>query len=193
MTTSIAAEPRSTNFLQSAARRWPTVVGIAFGLDGLFSAVADDTVLALADPLPMLALVYVVVSALLLRRWTWPIAVGCIGLFVALRFQDWVEPTVVILAVALAASVWGAGHGRHRDSDFRLQLIGMAGFTAVAITGLLINPDVGRYLVAAGWLAHGIWDYVHLARNRVVSRTFAETCAAIDVMVAASLIIAPIV
>jgi hypothetical protein len=114
------------------------------------------------------------------------------ALFVVLRLQDRVEPAVVFLAVALAVVIWGSGHGRHREWDFRLQLAGMAGFGALALAGLSVDPDLARYLVAAGWFAHGVWDWAHLAKDRVVSRSFAEWCRALDVMIATALIVVPL-
>ena len=88
---------------------------------------------------------------------------------------------MVLLAIALAAAIWGTSHGHHRERDFRLQLVGMAGFGALAVAGLVVDPDLGRYLVAAGWLGHAVWDWVHLAKDRVVSRSYAEWCGAVDV------------
>jgi hypothetical protein len=68
----------------------------------------------------------------------------------------------------------------------------MAGFGALALAGLAVDPDLARYLVAAGWLAHGVWDWVHLAKDRVVARSFAEWCGALDMMTGAGLIIVPL-
>ncbi|WP_406420191.1 hypothetical protein [Streptomyces sp. NBC_01614] len=51
-----------------------------------------------------------------------------------------------------------------------------------------MDPDLGRYLVAAGWFCHGVRDFVHLRLDKVVSRTSAEWCGVIDVLVAVQLL-----
>ena len=63
----------------------------------------------------------------------------------------------------------------------------MVGFGGLALAGLAVDPDLGRYLVAAGWFAHGIWDLVHLRANKVVARSYAELCAVVDILIAAEL------
>jgi Ni/Fe-hydrogenase subunit HybB-like protein len=63
----------------------------------------------------------------------------------------------------------------------------MLGFGALALAGLAVDPDLGRYLVAAGWFLHGIWDLVHLKLDRVVARSYAEACAVVDLVIAAEL------
>jgi hypothetical protein len=63
----------------------------------------------------------------------------------------------------------------------------MVGFGALALVALSVDPDLGRYLVAAGWFLHGIWDFVHLWLDKVVARSYAEWCV-IDVLVAAQLV-----
>jgi len=173
----------------ASARRWPTVLGFALGADVFLGEVTDATTHGYARLLMLMPLLYVVVAVLRRRGVTWPVFGVLIALFVLLRLQDRVEPAVVLLAAAVGATIWGAGHGRHREPDFRLQLAGMIGFAAVAVGGLAVHPDLGRYLVAAGMLAHGIWDWVHLAKDRTVARSYAEWCGALDVTVAVGLVI----
>ena len=64
----------------------------------------------------------------------------------------------------------------------------MIGFGALVLAALVVEPDLGRYLVAAGWFLHGLWDFVHLRRNAVVSRSYAEWCGVVDVLIAAQLV-----
>jgi hypothetical protein len=86
--------------------------------------------------------------------------------------------------------VWGTVEGRlGRRDPFRVQALGMLGFGALALAGLVVDPGLGRYLVAAGWLLHGVWDLVHLKLDRVVARSFAEWCAVVDVVIAARLVL----
>lgn len=175
----------------AVARRWPTALGFALGADVFLAEVTDATTHGYARLLMLMPLLYVVLAVLRRQHASWPALAVLGGGFVLLRMQDAVEPAVVILAAALGATVWGASHGRHREHDFRVQLAGMAGFAAVAAAGLAIHPDVGRYLVAAGMLAHGIWDFVHMAKDRTVSRSYAEWCGALDVTVGVGLVVVP--
>ncbi|URN08203.1 hypothetical protein LUW74_35755 [Actinomadura madurae] len=102
--------------------------------------------------------------------------------------MDVVEPAAVVAGVALAALVRGAVKGRlSRSGVLQAQALAMIGFGAVALTGLVVAPDTGRYIVAAGWFAHGIWDLVHLKLDKVVLRSYAQWCAVVDVIIAAQL------
>ncbi|MFD1147383.1 hypothetical protein [Saccharothrix hoggarensis] len=67
------------------------------------------------------------------------------------------------------------------------QVAGVAGFGAVAGIALLVDPDVGRYLVAAGWLAHAGWDLVHFRARLVVPTWYSLACAVVDAFVGVSL------
>lgn len=53
-----------------------------------------------------------------------------------------------------------------RDSTFQVQALGMLVFGGLALAGLVVDPELGRYLVAAGWFFHGVWDFVHLKLTR---------------------------
>ncbi|GAB2987579.1 hypothetical protein [Saccharothrix stipae] len=67
------------------------------------------------------------------------------------------------------------------------QLAGVVVFGAVAAVALLVDPDVGRYVVAAGWLAHAAWDLVHFRAKLVVPTWYALGCVVVDTFVAVSL------
>ncbi len=184
------SQPR--RLLKAIGRRWPTLVALAVGVDSFFGEITNDTVSTLADAMLLLPMIYVVVGALQ-RRWlTWPILLVALPAFVGLKLQNAVDPSIVILAVTLAAAIWGSAHGRHREADFRLQLGGMVLFGALAVGGQLVDPDLARYLVALGWAGHGVWDVVHLIRDKVVARSFAEWCAVVDFAIGGSLLLVPL-
>jgi hypothetical protein len=106
-----------------------------------------------------------------------------ISALVALRFQNWVDPSAVLLAAALAFVLWGAIRGQlRRPGALRLETAGMLGFGALALAGLSVDREVGRYLLAAGWLGHAAWDFAHYRADKVVSRSFAEWCAVVDLL-----------
>jgi hypothetical protein len=184
------SQPR--RILSAIGRRWPTLLALPLGVDSFFGDVTNATVSRLADGLVMLALAYVLMAAINRRKLTWPVVIVVVAGFALLQLQSVVDPSIVLLAVMLAAALWGSAHGRHREADFRLQLVGMVVFGALAFAGQLVDPDLARYLVALGWIGHGVWDVVHLIRDRVVARSFAEWCAIVDFALGGSLIVVPL-
>lgn len=100
--------------------------------------------------------------------------------------RAWILPLL-----ALAYLVFAVVQSRpRRPSVLWLQAIGFFTFTAVALTGLIVDPGVGRYVIAAGWLGHAVWDLAH-RDGRVVPRWYVEFCVPVDVLIACSLLIAP--
>jgi hypothetical protein len=141
-------------FLAGLGRRWPTWLAIAMA-----AALADSSsVSALAEALVFLALGYLAAAALRRPNATWVILVVGIGLFAALRLQDWIEPVVVLIVIASGIAVWGAARGRYGwRSALTVETAGMVGFTAIALTALSMDRDAGRYVVAAAWFGHAAY------------------------------------
>ncbi|MCK2217038.1 hypothetical protein MF672_025070 [Actinomadura sp. ATCC 31491] len=191
MTASAARPPSRRNPLAALAARWPTLV--ALGSAALSIAGTGDLageVHGLAEALILLPLLYLLVAKLNRPRLSWPILVGCAVLIVVLRGLDLAPPSVVFGGVAAVVLVWGAVAGDlARSGEFRLQALGMLGFGALALGGLLLAPGAGRYLVAAGWALHAVWDFVHLRRGKVVVRSYAEWCGVLDVLIAVNLLL----
>ncbi|NUP24558.1 MAG: hypothetical protein HOZ81_52610 [Streptomyces sp.] len=174
-------------------RRWPTALAVAVvALNVIASGSQDvaDAVGGFGETLPLLPLIYLVVNQIGKPQATWPVlGAGMVAVFV-LPFQDVIAPSTVLVALALALLAWGAVRGTpHGRATFGLQAMGALLFCGLALAGLAVDPDLGRYLVAAGWFFHGVWDFVHLRLDKVVSRTFAEWCGVIDVCVAAQLLL----
>ncbi|MBB5776071.1 hypothetical protein [Nonomuraea jabiensis] len=170
--------------------RWPTAV--ALGLTLLTVSSGSDLsseVRSLAQVLPALPLLYLAVAKLGRPALSWPLLGVGMVIIIGARLLDLVAPSTVLLALALVVLVWGLidGHSR-RSGAFRIQAIGMIGFGALALAGLALDPEIGRYVVAAGWLLHGVWDFVHLRRGKVVSRSYAEWCGVLDVLIGLELI-----
>ncbi|MFF8274893.1 hypothetical protein ACF05T_02065 [Streptomyces lateritius] len=61
-----------------------------------------------------------------------------------------------------------------------LQVAGLLGFAAVALTALAVDDTLGFRLLAVGWLAHAVWDFVHHRNGKVVPRAWSEWCCAVD-------------
>ncbi|GAB2979654.1 hypothetical protein GCM10023080_051450 [Streptomyces pseudoechinosporeus] len=186
------ATPERPHPAELLKRRWPTALAVALSLPGLIgggSADVADTVGGYGDALPLLPLLYVILNQIGKPRWTWPVLGAGLATMVALRALDVVAPSTVFVALALVLLVWGAVRGTpHGPAIFRVQAAGALVFGGLALAGLAVDPDLGRYLVAAGWFFHGVWDFVHMWLDKVVARTFAEWCGVIDVLVAVELL-----
>ncbi|MFC9973304.1 hypothetical protein ACFVH6_20665 [Spirillospora sp. NPDC127200] len=102
-------------------------------------------------------------------------------------FITWTLPVLALIYLA-----FGAIRGELRARGvLSAQVAALAVLTALALVSLVVSPDLGRYLVAAGWLAHAAWDAVHHRSGKVVPRAYALFCVVVDLMVAAVLILAP--
>lgn len=167
-------------------RRWPTALAIAMAAVVL---TGDDVQDSLSELVPLLALEYLIVAKLGRREATWPTVAALSVVIFAVAALDAVPLPAVLAAIALAVLVWSAVDGQlFRSGGFQLQAVGMAGFGALAVVGLVVDPDVGRYVVAAAWLLHGVWDFVHIRRDQVVTRSYAESCGVLDILVAFGLV-----
>jgi hypothetical protein len=174
------------------ARRWPTLLAVAVVAPTLGPSTPQE-VRGLASAMLLLPLWYLVIGAVGRRRWTWGVLVGSIVLYTALRFADRVEPAFVLLALGLAAVAWGAIRGRFRQPSFLLQVAGLVAWAAIALAALVLAPEMARYVVAAGWFAHGLWDLAHHRADAGVTRSAAEWCGVVDVLIAAQLVVLPLV
>jgi hypothetical protein len=184
--------PDRTRWTDWLKQRWPTAFAIAAApliLVPHRAGGADGAVGDLGEALLVLPLEYLVIAKLQRRQASWPVVAVLLAALVALQALDVVAPAAVLSAVALIVLVWGAVAGQLRRPDpFRVQALGMLGFGALALAGLAVDLDLGRYLVAAGWFFHGGWDFVHLRLDKVVARSYAEACGVLDVLVAAGLV-----
>ena len=193
MTSTIPSRTHWTDWLR---QRWPSalaVVAAALILVDDASESSDEAIRSLGELLPFLPLLYLVVAKLQRRRATWPTLIVGTLVITMLQIVEVIAPSVVFVAVALIVLVWGAIDGQlHRPGEsttmFRAQALGMIGFGGLALVALAVDAEVGRYLVAAGWFLHGIWDLVHLRLDKVVSRSYAEACGVLDILVALSLV-----
>jgi hypothetical protein len=89
----------------------------------------------------------------------------------------------VLLLYGLLRGAGRPGHG------LPLQTAGLVGFGAAAGAAPMITPELGAYLVAAGLLGHAAWDVHHHRTNRVVVRSLAEFCLALDTALAVTIVI----
>jgi hypothetical protein len=169
-------------------RRCPTLAGLGFA-----ALIAVDLVsgVELAAVLAASAAVYLGAAALQRPAAAWPLFFATVAVITIARLlEDGFEPTWVILAGAVALLIHGLRRGAGRPGyGLPLQTVALVGFGAAAGAALMITPELGAYLVAAGLLGHAAWDVHHHRTNRVVVRSLAEFCMALDTALAVTIVI----
>ena len=181
--------PDRRRWAAALMHHWPTWLAIALVA---LTAGGGDSLKGLSEALLLFALGYLAAAVLQRRQATWLVAVVIVAAFAALRLQDWVDPSVVLLVAALAFVLWGAVRGQlWPPGAVTLETAGMLGFTAIALAAVSVDQDLGRYIVAAGWVGHAAWDFAHYRADKVVSRSFAEWCAAFDFLRGAAIVVLP--
>jgi hypothetical protein len=169
-------------------RRWPTLAGLGFAALVGFDLVSG---VDLAPVLAASAAVYLGAAALQRPAAAWPLFFATVVVITVTRLlDDRFDPTWVVLAGSVALLIYGLARGAVRPGyGLPLQTLALAGFGAAAAAALLVNPELGAYLVAAGLLGHTAWDIYHYRINRVVVRSLAEFCLVLDTALAAAIVI----
>ena len=183
------ATPQTTSQPPSLARRrWPTLVGLGFAALVAFDLVSG---VELAPVLAASAAVYLGAAALRRPRAAWPLFFATVVVITAARLaDDRLEPTWVVLGGAVALGIYGLLRGAARPGyGLPLQTLALLGFGAAAGAALVVNPELGAYLVAAGLLGHAAWDAYHHRVNRVVVRSMAEFCLVLDTALAVAIVL----
>ncbi|RBQ21022.1 hypothetical protein DP939_08185 [Spongiactinospora rosea] len=182
---------QSTSWTTWLKGRWPTALALAGAALMIGGGGPGQGVGGFGHILPLLPLLYLVMAKLRRREWTWPgLGIGSVAVF-GLQALD-IPAAVVLSGIALVVLVWAGVDGQvRRDGALRTQALGMLIFGGLALAGLAVDPELGRYLVAAGWFFHGVWDFAHLRANKVVARSFAEWCGVVDIVIGLALVLLP--
>ncbi|WP_433330324.1 hypothetical protein [Spirillospora sp. CA-294931] len=118
--------------------------------------------------------------AALVRRWP-------AGLAVLMTVEGWTNPGVppALLLLALPGAYLLIGNVRRTLGDPRdlaIQIGGLVAYAGLALAALAVDETTSVWLIAGGWIVHGVWDVVHHRLDRVVPRGYAEWCALYDVL-----------
>jgi hypothetical protein len=180
----LQASPKPQSLLR---RRWATLAGLGFAALVAFDLASG---VELAPVLAASAAVYLGAAALRRPAAAWPLFFATVAVITVARLlEDRLEPTWVILAGAVALGAYGLLRGASRPGyGLPLQTLALLGFGAAAGAALMVNPDLGAYLVAAGLLGHAAWDAYHHRVNRVVVRSMAEFCLVLDTALAGAIV-----
>ncbi|GAB3658121.1 hypothetical protein [Glycomyces tarimensis] len=185
----VETAPERAPWFHWLLRRWPTGLAVLAGLLVVGTGVSAETLDSLGELIPLLALEYLLIAKLG-RRWlSWPVVFALSAVMAAAQIAGVFRPSAVFAFLAVAVLVWAAVDGRlFKDRMFGVQVLGMVAFGAIAFAAFTVDPDLSRYTVAFAWLSHGVWDFVHHRLDRVVSRSYAEACGVLDVLIAAGLL-----
>ena len=166
--------------------RWPSALGIAVASLAAFD-LQDG--LEFAALIVLMALVYLGAAALD-RRWSaWVVLLAGLLLAFFIPSTSEVVPSVVLLVAALVFLALGVARGQlGKPAGLPLQTAGMLAFGSTALVALYVDQNLGGKLVAIAILGHAAWDAYHFLRNRVVSRSYAEFCAVLDLLLGAAIL-----
>lgn len=178
---------RNRGVLHHLLGRWPSVVGLLALLLNVTNG-ADPHVTAMI--IIIASLCYLAASAIGHRSSGW-IMVGVAGLAVVLARFTGLDPTATLLVAGVGFAVFGFLRGRDIDRrEFAAQVLAFLGFSALAVTAMMMDPLVAVYLAALAAIGHAAWDVVYFVRNRVVPRSLAEACFVLDLGLGVALLVA---
>jgi hypothetical protein len=117
------------------------------------------------------------------------------GLALLMTADNWTSPALLPAwtLLILPAGYLVIGTVRRQwtvPGALRLQLVGLAGWSALAVVAVIVGGTLAHWLVGFGWLAHAGWDLAHHRTRRVVPRGYAEWCAVLDAVLGITIILA---
>jgi hypothetical protein len=179
---------QSDDTLWGSLSWWPTLAGIALAA---FISLDMSSGSKLAPVLVASGFVYLGAAALRKPRAAWPLFFGTFVVIAGTRTGIITfDATWVFLSLAALLVGYGLMQGAaHPIDGLPLQAIAMVGFGAIAAIALIVSGEVGAYMVAAGLLGHSVWDIYHHRVNRVVARSMAEFCCALDALLAVAIVV----
>ncbi|MFB9208037.1 hypothetical protein ACFFV7_43130 [Nonomuraea spiralis] len=163
--------------LMAVARRWPTWLGLAFmGFTVLDLKDGRDAALVVF----LAALIYLATAVTGRPGVVWPMFGASVVAVLVLRLLD-LDPWPGLVGGAVCVAAVGLGGGLlHTPWLGAVQVPAMLVFGAASVAALSLSPALGGCLVAAALIGHATLDVIVWRRNKVVARSLAEFCAALD-------------
>ncbi|WP_344592603.1 hypothetical protein [Actinomadura vinacea] len=181
-----SARAGGTVWLRAVGRRWPAWLAVAWAAISLYD-VGDGLEYMVLFVLP--ATGYLFLAVVDLPRITWAVVVAALATVVVLRMLD-IDPWPALAVVVGTLAAVGLISGRLRQPGlYALQAPGALAFMAFGLVVPAVSTTVGGYLVAAGLLGHATWDAVHWRADKIVSRSFAEWCGVLDLVLGVGLLV----
>lgn len=166
---------------QLISRVWPTALGVLIAA-GIGYGLADGR--DIAPAVAASGLVYLVAAAVGWPGAAWPAFAVTFVLITVAKFTG-LDATAWIIGLAAVLLVVGLVRRRIRPLwSLPLQSVAMLVLAAIALLAMQVDATTGGLLVASALLGHAGWDLYHHRTGRVVSRSLAEFCGVLDVLVA---------
>jgi hypothetical protein len=175
--------------------RWPTAVGLVVAAGGVAVILGLDVDEAASDFGPGAAammVIYVAAYAIGKPMSAWLAFAGVIAV-AALQGVVGIEGAVGMTVVL--GLMWLLALARRRAQEpywFTVETLGVVVFGGLTIAAFVADARLAGVLAGVGWFTHGAWDSYHFAKDRVVSRTWSELCAVVDIPIGVALIVASI-
>ncbi|MEU1721284.1 hypothetical protein [Nonomuraea sp. NPDC005692] len=172
--------------LMAVARRWPTWLGLAFMV---FNVLGLEDGRDAALVVFLAALIYLATAVTGRPGVVWPLFGASVVAVTVLRLLG-LEPWPGLVGGAVCVAVVGLAGGLSRRPTLdAAQVPAMLVFGTVSVAALTLSPAVGGYLVAAALIGHAALDVVLWRRNKVVARSMAEFCAALDLPLGVAIVV----
>ena len=113
------------------------------------------------------------------------------ALVTALHLLRVIDPGVAMTAVLVLLWLWALA-ARRRSGDaatLSLQTAGVVLFGALTLWCAAADLRPGLAIAGTGFLAHAAWDAYHYRADKVVSRSWSEFCAVVDLAVGVALLV----
>lgn len=170
--------------------RWPTLLGLL---------VMAQSVIGMADGRDQAVIAFVAAliylgAALVDRPVTVWILFGAsvVALFAIKAFDLSPWPALIGGAVTLVAvALVGDLPGRQPLEMAQIPVMVVVG--AVSVAAVSLSPELGGYLAALALIGHGTLDVILWRARKVVVRSMAEFCAALDLTLGAAIIVFQVV
>lgn len=166
--------------------RWPSVVGMVALLSNVQGGLNSHVT---AFIIILASMCYLASAALGSRRSAWVMA-GVASLAVGAARLTVLDPTLLLLIMGVGFAAFGFLRPRRVDRrEVGIQTLAFIGFSAIGLTAMMSSPVLAALLAAGVAIGHGLWDVIHLLRDKVVARTLAEACLVLDLGLGVALLV----
>ncbi|ANN15612.1 hypothetical protein SD37_08025 [Amycolatopsis orientalis] len=112
----------------------------------------------------------------------------------AMTMSAWSDPAAplswVMLILPAAYLFFGVIRGSFRDRRLlAIQVAGFAFYFALAVVAANADPEFARWVIAAAWGSHAVWDFAHHRADAVAPRWWSEWCGVVDLVVAVTIVV----
>lgn len=180
-----ATDANSRRRPHAVLRRWPSVLGLGIAAVFLVTGAASRETLAIGATAAAWCYLAAAASG---RRWVGCAAIPISAVIVVLSELVGLPWWTGLGATGLVLVIIGLRRTGHR-SVLLAQAAAFAVICGVAVIALDWDPRAGLVLAGVLLASHAIWDAVHYRRRLVVSRSLAEGCLGLDLLLGLGLIV----